>query len=280
MPLISARRDKRQLLAGELWIGRTGCRGADRCTGELRAFELLAGQRREMLAVRSLQVGNCRCGLLADGASGGTGGGRQEGEGRSGGAHIPFTQWARFRRGSGCDGRFSRKGQNGPGGGRSGDRTYGQDRERTSSRAGRMGTSVRRCCEYLSHPTDACRSVGAERNRGPLLRSSSSHPFRPRGRRRHCSHACPVAGGGSVSRTVERPAAPPGALPFESAGSGLRIQAFRWVTRGAPGRFSRYQPGRCCYRRWRWLPSLISRGFADSRRWWQFPVVWHGGAPS
>ena len=78
----------------------------------------------------------------------------------------------------------------------------------TGSRVGRMGTSVRRCCKYLSHPTNACRSVGAERNRGPRLRSSSSHPFRPRGRRRHCSHACPVAGGGSVSSAVERPDAP------------------------------------------------------------------------
>ena len=91
-------------------------------------------------------------------------------------------------------------------GGRSRDGRAG--RVRTGSWAGQMRTSVRRCCKYLSHPTDACRSVGAERSRGSLLRSSSSHPFRPRGRRRHCSHACPVAGGGSVSSAVERPAAP------------------------------------------------------------------------
>ena len=119
---------------------------------------------------------------------------------------------ARFGRGSGRDRDSKRAFRTAGGVAVSVERRQGsgdgrQDRTRFADRAG-GGTSVRRCCKCLSHPTDACRSVGAERNREPLLRSSSSHPFRPRGRRRHCSHACPVAGGGSVSSAVERSAAP------------------------------------------------------------------------
>ena len=68
-----------------------------------------------------------------------------------------------------------------------------------------------------SRPIDACRSIGAERNRGQLLRSSYSHPFRPCGRSRHCSRDCPCRE--RRFRLVSGTSATPyGRLPFWSAG--------------------------------------------------------------
>ena len=76
----------------------------------------------------------------------------------------------------------------------------------------------------FSHPTDACRSVGAERNRGSLLRSSSSHPLCPCGRRRHCSRGVPLVSGTSATRCASTRIVQP----------SLRIGASRWIIRGLP----------------------------------------------
>ena len=89
-----------------------------------------------------------------------------------------------------------------------------------------LGTSGCGCCKYHSHPTDACRSVGAERNPGAILRSSSSHPFRPYGRRRHCSPAFLL-----VSGTSDPPLR---RSPVSSAGVKLWIEASRWDSCGLP----------------------------------------------
>ena len=90
----------------------------------------------------------------------------------------------------------------------SGDRRAGSGTT-TVCRAG--GQAMADFVRNSSHPTDACRSVGAERNRGSLLRSSYSHPLCPCGRRRHCSRGVPLVSGTS--------AAPCGCLPCWSAGS-------------------------------------------------------------
>ena len=90
-----------------------------------------------------------------------------------------------------------------------------QDRARRGS-AGRgwWGQASAMCVRKFSHSTDACRSVDAERNRGYKI---PGHPlrtlFRPCGRRRHCSRACPLAGGGSLW-SAERLQRACGALPY------------------------------------------------------------------
>ena len=91
----------------------------------------------------------------------------------------------------------------------------GQDGARTGSRAGRMGTSVRRCCKYLSHPTVACRSVSAERNRESL----PGHPLRTR---------FVLADGVGTVRTLALSRA---AVPFERSGTSWRAPVS--ISRGA-----------------------------------------------
>ena len=75
-----------------------------------------------------------------------------------------------------------------------------QDRVRNGSRAGRMGTNVRRWCKKPSHSTDAC---DLSKLSGIAV-GYSGHPirtlFRPRGRRRHCSRAVPLVSGTSATR--------------------------------------------------------------------------------
>ena len=81
-----------------------------------------------------------------------------------------------------------------------------------------------RICRKFSHPTAACRSVGAERNRGQVLRSSSSHPFRPCGRRRHCSLGVPLVSGTSGP--------PLRRSPVSVSWGVLGIELDHWVFRG------------------------------------------------
>ena len=128
-------------------------------------------------------------------------------------------------------------------------RATGQDRARTGS-AGRgwWGTSVGDVVRNFSHPTEACRSVGAERNRGY---KNPGHPLRPCFVLADGVGTVPtlalVAGRGSVfesSGTVC--CAFFWRLPIWSAGGQLRIEAFRWVSCGLPDR----------------SPVLVSRGDA------------------
>ena len=121
------------------------------------------------------------------------------------------------------------------------------------TRPGCWGQAMADFVRKISHSTGACRSVGAERNRGSLLRSSSSHPLCPCGRRRHCSRGVPLVSGTSVPPLWRSPVSVSRGL--------LRIVASRWVSCGLPDPV----PLRA-------LPSL-SRGLADRRHWRQFPVV-------
>ena len=94
----------------------------------------------------------------------------------------------------------------------------------TARGPGWRGQAVADFVRNFSHPADACRSVGVERNRGSLLRSSSSHPLCPCGRRRHCSRGVPLVSGTSATRCASTRIVQP----------SLRIGASRWVTRGRP----------------------------------------------
>ncbi len=128
---------------------------------------------------------------------------------------------------------------------------------RSAMPAGLVGTSDSDDVRNFSHPTDACRSVGAERNRG----YQSGHPvrtlFRPRGRRRHCSRACPCRGR-RFPLASGTSATPCGRLPFWSAGV-LWIEANRWVTCGLRRSPALLRPS----------PVLVSRGCwrFDTGRW-------------
>ena len=57
-----------------------------------------------------------------------------------------------------------------------------------------------------------------------MVRSSSSHPLCPCGRRRHCSRGVPLVSGTSATRRASIRIVQP----------SLRIGASRWVTRGLP----------------------------------------------
>ena len=104
----------------------------------------------------------------------------------------------RIRFGSGAEAvvRCNRRG--GRGGGQVGDSAMksaesGAGRQRRPG--GWWGQASSMSVRKFSHSTNACRSVDAERNRGY---KNPGHPirtlFRPCGRRRHCSHACPCRG--------------------------------------------------------------------------------------
>ena len=153
-----------------------------------------------------------------------------------------FRRW--MRPGSDLEAAVSCSRRSGRGGGRGGDRAqYGQDRAR---QAAGLGDKQWRCfVRKISHPTEACRSVGAERNRGEVVRSSSSHPLCPCGPRRHCSRGVPLAQW-NVWPALRR-------YPVLVSRDRLRIEAFHWVSRSLPDR-SPVTAGDAVCRRWRHLP--------------------------
>ena len=155
-----------------------------------------------------------------------------------------FGTWVERRKTRALSGAFRRRNPTGSGfgGAVSGQRTeWPRRRPGRRSGAGRAGSGTARgpgwwgqaVADFVrknSHSTDACRSVGAERNRG----YQSGHPvrtlFRPCGRRRHCSRACPCRGR-RFPLASGTSATPCGRLPLWSAGV-LWIEAYRWVTCG------------------------------------------------
>ena len=135
-----------------------------------------------------------------------------------------------------------------------GDRAQdGQDRARLAERL--VGTSDGDVCKKLSHPTDACRSVGAERNRRvttPVILFAPVPSLRtPPVLLARCSfgqwNLCSVVA--AVSRCGQ---------PGSAADRGVSLGHLRSARS--------------------FLPNL-SRGLADGRHWRQFPIVWKGGAP-
>ena len=121
-------------------------------------------------------------------------------------------------------------------GSRSGGGHSGSGRARR--RAGRPGggQAMADFVRKISHPTDACRARSALSGIAvEMVRSSSSHPLCPCGRRRHCSRGVPL-----VSRTSVPPLR---RSPVSVSRGLLRIVASRWVTCGLPDRFSPVSAG-------------------------------------
>ena len=163
------------------------------------------------------------------------------------------TDWARFRKLGHCSARvegrycadrapkwsFSDNGRSGTVVGQSGVRMMKVlHRARTDSACRAGGDNKhRRCCKYLSHPTDACRSVDAERDRGSLLRSSSSHPVPSLRTTPALFSRCSLVGGTSVPPLWRSTVLcsgycrPQGRFHCFSRGQ-LGSQVFHWISSG------------------------------------------------
>ena len=116
-----------------------------------------------------------------------------------------------------------------------------------------VGASFGDVCKKPSHSPDACDRSKLSGIAVEIFRSSYSHPFRPCGRRRHCSRGVPLASGTSVAPLRRSPFVSAGRLllprlaarPLGSAGVLLMPRLGGWLPFGSAGDCWRAASGSC-----------------------------------